>query len=152
MITKSDYHYFEKARQAACISDYNRIHVGCVAVYQGKIIGIGCNANKTHPKQKYYNRYRENNGTFNNLESLLPKIHAETACLNSIRNLEIDFSKVKLYIYRIRHDQEFGISRPCPACMAAIQDLGIKDVYYTTDSGYAYERISMLRRRIRYAV
>ena len=51
------------------------------------------------------------------------------------------FSKVKLYIYRIRKDQPFGLSRPCPSCMAAIKDLGIKDIYYTTNDGYVYERI-----------
>lgn len=152
MMTKSDYHYFEKARRAASISDYCRIHIGCIAVYQGNIIGVGCNTNKTHPRQKYYNRYRTIDGNFNTLESLPPKIHAETSCLNSIRNLDIDFSKVKLYIYRIRKDQEFGISRPCLACMAAIQDLGIKNIYYTTNTGFAYERITTVNRRIKHAM
>mgnify|MGYP004658664663 CR=1 FL=1 len=49
---KSDMRYFQKARQAAEISDYKRTHIGCVAVYQGNIIGIACNTNKTHPMQK----------------------------------------------------------------------------------------------------
>ena len=30
---KSDMRYFQKARQAAEISDYKRTHVGCIAVY-----------------------------------------------------------------------------------------------------------------------
>lgn len=55
--------------------------------------------------------------------------------------MNINFSKVKLYIYRIRKSQPFGIARPCPSCMAAIKDLGIRDIYYTTDDGYSYERI-----------
>lgn len=152
MLSKSDYRHFEKARQVASISDFCRVHVGCVAVYQGTIVGMGCNANKTHPKQKYYNRYRVIDNDFNNSESLLPKIHAEISCLNSIRNLEIDFSKVKLYIYRIRKDQDYGIARPCPSCMAAIMDLGIKDIYYTTDTGFVYERIIGMDRRYKYAV
>ena len=59
MFRNIDYRYFDKARQIADISDYNRVHIGCVAVYQGQIIGIGCNCNKTHPTQKLYNRYRE---------------------------------------------------------------------------------------------
>lgn len=64
MINKSDYRYFEKARQVADVSDFARTHMGCVAIYQGRIIGIGCNTNKTHPKQDYYNQFRElhNNG------------------------------------------------------------------------------------------
>lgn len=72
---------------------------------------------------------------------MLPKLHAEINCINSIRNLDINFSKVKLYIYRIRKDRPFGLSRPCPSCMAAIKDLGIKDIYYTTNDGYIHERI-----------
>ena len=135
MLLNVDYRYFNKARRIADISDYNRVHIGCVAVYQGQIIGIGCNCNKTHPTQKLYNRYREQS------DSMLPKLHAEISCINQIKTLNINFSKVKLYIYRIRKDQPFGLSRPCPSCMAAIKDLGIRDIYYTTNDGYAYEKL-----------
>lgn len=135
MISNSDYKYFKKARQAASISDYYKAHLGCVAVYQGQVIGIGYNCNKTHPKQQYYNRYRIKS------DSMPAKLHAEISCLNSINNLNINFSKVKLYIYRIRKSQPFGMSRPCPSCMAAIKDLGIRNIYYTTNDGYAYERL-----------
>ena len=135
MLREIDYRYFDKARQIANISDYNKIHIGCVAVYQGQVIGLGCNTNKTHPAQKFYNRYREPSDT------MLPKLHAEISCINQIKHLDINFSKVKLYIYRIRKDQPFGLSRPCPSCMAAIKDLGIRDVYYTTNDGYSYERL-----------
>lgn len=135
MLVNSDYKYFAKARQVADVSDYPKIHIGCVAVYQGQVISIGCNCNKTHPTQKYYNRYR------NQSDSLLPKLHAEISCLNSIKHLDIDYSKVKLYIYRIRKDQPFGLARPCPSCMAAIKDLGIKEIYYTTNDGFGYERL-----------
>ena len=135
MLHNTDYKYFDKARQVATISNYNKFHIGCVAVYQGQIIGLGCNCNKTHPVQKFYNRYRGQS------ESMLPKLHAEISCLNQIKNLNINFSKVKLYIYRIRNDQPFGLARPCLSCMAAIKDLGIKDIYYTTNDGYSYERL-----------
>lgn len=133
-----NYRYFEKARQVAMISDYSKTHVGCIAVYHGNIIGIGCNCNKTHPIQKYYNKYREKSN------KLLPKLHAEINCINQIKNLDINFSKVKLYIYRIRKDQPFGLARPCPSCMAAIKDLEIQDIYYTSNDGYCYERIEKL--------
>ena len=138
MLNKTDYKYLDKARQTALISDYHKTHIGCVAVYQNQIIGLGCNTNKTHPIQKKYNRFR------NNDDKLLPKLHAEISCLNQIRNLSINFSKVKLYIYRIRKDQPFGISRPCPSCMAAIKDLGIREIYYTTNDGYSYEHLEKL--------
>ena len=138
MFHNSDYRYFEKARQVATVSDYYKTHVGCVAVYQGQVIGLGCNCNKTHPTQKKYDRYR-------NLHSIdtepLPKLHSEISCINQIKHLDINFSKVKLYIYRIRKDQPCGLARPCPSCMAAIKDLGIKNIYYTTNDGFSYERL-----------
>lgn len=135
MICNTDYKYFDKARQAALISDFHKTHIGCVAVYQGTIISIGCNCNKTHPMQKKYNKFRKRS------DGLLPKLHAEINCINSIKHLDINFSKVKLYIYRIRKDQPYGLARPCPSCMAAIRDLGIRDIYYTTNDGYVNERL-----------
>ena len=96
MLNNTDYKFFTKARMVANISDYYKIHVGCIAVYKGQIIGVGYNCNKTHPIQKYYNKYRIQS------DYMLPKLHAEISCINSIKNLDINFSKVKLYIYRIR--------------------------------------------------
>ena len=136
MISKSDYKYFKKAHKVADISDFAKIHIGCVAVYHGNIIGIGCNTNKTHPKQGYYNRFR------NDIPAQCASLHAEISCLNSIRHLDINFSKVKLYVYRIRNDRPHGMARPCPSCMAAIKDLGIRHIYYTTNDGFAYEKIN----------
>lgn len=135
MLSNRDMKYFKKAKQVATISDFSQTHIGCIAVYQGNIIGIGCNTNKTHPIQKYYNRYREYS------EKLPAKLHAEINCINQLKNLHINFSKVKLYVYRIRKDQPFGLARPCPSCMAAIKDLGIRNIYYTTNDGYSHEHL-----------
>lgn len=135
MITIMDYKYFQKAREVASISDYKHQRVGCIAIHQGQVIGEGCNCNKTHPMQLFYNKYRLHESY------MLPKLHAEINCINKIKNLHINFSKVRLYIYRIRKDQPFGIARPCPSCMAAIRDLGIRNIYYTTNEGYVYEKL-----------
>ena len=88
MISKSDYKYFAKAKRIAAISDYHKIHIGCVAVYQGNIIGVACNTNKTHPTQKYYNRFREES------DVLMPKLHAEINCINQIKHLDINFQEL----------------------------------------------------------
>ena len=137
--TKNDHKFFNKAKHAANISDYPKIHVGCVAVYHGSVVGVGYNCVKTHPLQERYNRYRESG---HHCGWFAPKLHAEINCINSIRNLELQRSKIRLYIYRQRIDQDFGEARPCPSCMAAIRDFGIRDIYYTTDSGYCYERLA----------
>ena len=48
---------------------------------------------------------------------------------------------MQLYVYIVRKEQPLGLSRPCLSCMAAIKDLGIKEIYYTTNNGYTYEYI-----------
>lgn len=137
MLSKSDYKHFEKAKKIACVSDFYKVHIGCVAVYQNNIIGVGCNTKKTHPIQKYYNRFRD---SWDDNE-INPSLHVEINCLNSIRHLGVNFHKVKLYIFRNRKCCTFGMARPCPSCMAAIKDIGISHIYYTTNDGYTYEKL-----------
>lgn len=117
------------------MSDFHRIHIGCVAVYRNKIISTGFNSNRTHPLQAKLNSFR-NNKISNHT------IHAEISCLSHIWNANLSWNKVKLYIYRDRCDGRKGMSRPCPACMAAIKQLGIKEIFYTTMDGVTHELIS----------
>ena len=126
--------YFLEARKEAVKSSVAKYNVGCVAVYKGKIIARGFNSEKTHPLQERYNKYREADE-----DNLLPKLHADTRCLSYLKSMDIDFKKVKLFIYRARKNQPYGMARPCNACMKAIMDLGIKEIYYTTDFGFAHE-------------
>lgn len=141
MFKNIDYKFFNKAKSVASVSDVKQTHIGCIAVYQRQVVGLGCNCNKTHPVQKKYDRFRELNLDGCKGISRLHSLHAEINCLNQIKNLDINFSNVKLYIYRQRKDRPWGLSRPCPACMAAIKDLGIRDIYYTTNDGYSYEKL-----------
>ena len=34
-----------------------------------------------------------------------------------------------------------AMARPCPACMKALIDLGVRDMFYTAEEGCCYERI-----------
>lgn len=131
--------YFNHARHMAEMSDYTRCPIGCIAVYKNKIIGCGFNSHRTHPLQQQYNQYR-NFG--NNAGNALPKVHAELACISQIRNLDIDYSKVELYIYRKCKSRECGMARPCPGCLKAIRDIGVVKVFFTTDTGISYEKLS----------
>lgn len=138
MITKRACSFLDKAKKVAFLGDYYPYRLGCVAVYNKQhIISIGYNSNKTHPIQQEYNKYRN----FNNLHNYCPdKIHAEIHCLSSLKSfIDLDYSKVSLYIVRIKRDEEVAMARPCKACMTYIKELGIKKIYYTTDYGYAEE-------------
>ena len=134
---RNDMRFFCFAAKAAAMSDYGKFHIGAVAVYKGRVIAEGYNSKKTHPFQKKYDVYRG----FRDGHQPPHYLHAEIDCLNRIDKDKYDMSKVKIYVYRKRRDMPHGISRPCPACMQAIKDAGIKEVFYSTDQGYANEHI-----------
>ena len=128
------------AKEASLHSNHKQHKLGCVAYYKGAVLAIGYNdIFKTSPVQKKYNRLRGYD-----VETAWNTIHAEMMVLAKIRYLDIDFSKVTLYIYRGYKNGDSALARPCKACMAAIADIGIKQVYYTTDNGWCMEYINKL--------
>lgn len=120
MISKTDRRYFLKARNIADLSDFHKIHIGCVAVYQGKIIGVGYNTDKTHDiARKDYNKnyptvfYRPDNHPE---ASLLHRVltYAPTYSIGyvdpSLYNLNRQFSCKDQAVYDFLQDvaQEIG--------------------------------------------
>ena len=137
-----DNHLFKLARKSSLKADYtgcSKVKIGCIVVYKGTILAKGCNSDKTHTFQARYNKWRYSEDE--NKRYLPAKIHAEADCLNKIKYLDIDFSKVHVYTYRETKNGKMALARPCPSCMAAIKQLGIKNIHYTTDCGFAAERI-----------
>lgn len=135
----SNDHLFKIARELSLQATYcGSARIGCIAVYRGTILAKGYNSDKTHTTQARFNvhRFKECGNKY-----LPSKLHAETAVLSKIKYLDIDFSRVHLYIYREWKDGTIAISRPCPACMAAIKMMGIRHLHYTTDDGFAYEKL-----------
>ena len=132
--------FFNEAKRCSFKSDYHgatAAKIGAVAVFKGTVIAKGYNQNKTHPLQYKYNCHRFNTNSNHYYPS---KIHAEMEVVSKIRNLDIDFSKVTIYVYRETKEGILAMARPCKACTAALKDLGIKTVCYTTENGYCEER------------
>ena len=69
----------------------------------------------------------------------MPKVHAEMKCLIDTKDLNIDWSKVSIFIYR-EHNGKMLNCKPCKACSKALKDRGINNIYYTTEIGFNYER------------
>ena len=135
--SKQQLKFFDHAAKIAMDSKFDVYHLGCVAVLKNRIIASSPNKLKTHPLQKMYDSYREFNcrSELKNMHSL----HAEIACLNSLRYQNINYKDIELYIVRIRRDGNFGLARPCVACSQYIKNLGIHKIFYSTNHGYAYE-------------
>lgn len=97
-------------------------------VHKNSIVSIGFNKKKTHPFQRQYAK---------NEDAIY--LHAEIDCIvNALRSIdEDDMSKYSLYVLRAKKDGN-GLAKPCDGCQRAIAAMGIKRVYYTTDSGYDF--------------
>ena len=133
--------YFKFAREASKCATYHGSKnfapaIGAVAIYKGTIAATAYNTNRTSPLQAKYNVYRYRD------KDTLAKSHAETSLIQRLRwkfGDSIDWSKVNIYLYREYKNGELAPSRPCPSCMAMLRELGIQNIYYTTENGYAKE-------------
>ena len=133
-MTKRHISYFRSAKMISLSSDYPRIHIGCVVVNKHNIVSTGCNScTKTHKLQAELNRKRFNSDS-------LGMMHAEVAALLPLIN-KTDLTNATLYIYRENCNGELAMCRPCKSCMSLIRELGIRKIFYTTDSGFAEEFI-----------
>ena len=133
--------YFELARQACKFSDMKKARLGSVLVYKNKVVSVGWNiGDKTSPIQKEYNRYRNFNP---NDSDVINSLHSEVLCLHRARFLDIDWSKSSLFTYREKKNGDKGLARSCPACYNYAKELGLGNLYYTTEmgKGWEYERI-----------
>ena len=123
------------AKSMAEVSEFKRQKLGCVVTCKKSVISTGVNSYKTHPLQKEYNRLRFN-------EDNTPHcLHAEMAALIPLHNLDIDWGRASIFVYRIKNcsSNKMGLARPCPGCMSYIKSLGIRDIYYSSEEGYIHE-------------
>jgi deoxycytidylate deaminase len=135
-------HYLGIAAECAKSATYTGpscVKLGCVAVYHGTILAKGCNTDKTHTNQAKYNYLRYDAGRGSRYYPA--KVHSEVATISKIKYLDIDFSKVILFIAREYKSGAPALARPCASCMALIKEYGIHTICYTTDDGYAIEHL-----------
>ena len=136
--------YLKIAYDEAMLSSFDGFSLGCIIVAGNKIIGRGHNSEKSSPVQKKYNlAYKPfRKGKYSNRQHSL---HAEMAAINSCCNLE-DKKNLRAYIVRASVGKDFGIgiASPCPACAHALADVGVKEVIFSTDYGFASSRLSVV--------
>lgn len=138
MFSKRDIQYFDVATALAKVSTHHKAKLGAVIVQDREVVSTATNVAKSHPMQMKYNKLRNMEG-----DNHRHFIHAE---LNAIIKTT-DKRKLKgasIYVSRICKSKEFGMARPCAACLQAIIDHGINHIFYTTDLGYAQEELKLV--------
>ena len=135
MIGKKNKAYFRAAKAVSELSDYPIHKVGCVIIDKHRIISSGCNSNsKCHPVQK-----RIDDNFFNT--KCRGKVHAETAALIPLIKSGVNLNNAVVYTYREHKNGKKAMARPCQRCMMLLKSCGIRKIKYTTELGYAEERI-----------
>lgn len=104
--------FFDLAAKVARLSEHPQFRMGAVLVSGNRVLSVGVNKNKTHPKSN----------------NIWRTIHAELDCAFGVD--ADDLHGTTLYVARIKKDGSFGISRPCAFCACFLRDSGIRRVYY----------------------
>lgn len=64
-------------------------------------------------------------------------MHAEFSVLRQVR----DAKNGTLYVYRENQGGVISLARPCNECMVYIREKGVRKIVYSTNQGWAKERI-----------
>lgn len=119
---------FRMAKIASSCSDYNP-SIGC-AIYRGnKLVSIGFNKKKSHPKLANSDRFYS--------------LHAE---MSALLNAKQDVSGCTMYVYReFRGNGKPALAKPCTNCMPSIIEAKISRVVYTDNTnelGYSIIKLT----------
>lgn len=114
--------FFLLARNISKHSDHPTHQLGAVITRGNKVISLGFNKNKTHTRSNH----------------AWKRLHAEISAI--IKSKE-DLTGCTIYVYRETKLGNLGMARPCPSCLSAIQEAGIKRICYSTENGYREELI-----------
>jgi len=114
--------FFDLARKVSKLSDHKRFGLGAVIVSGSKIISVGANKLKTHPKSTH--PYQS--------------LHAEMAAIISAHQ---DLSKCDIYVYRETKQGVQAMAKPCIYCQTMIKEAGIRTVYYSNAG--IYQQLNM---------
>ena len=109
---------YYKARQKALDND-RHYHLSAILRRKGRVIAIGENTNKTHPRFK--RRYPD--GT------VAAHMHAEMNVLRFARPGD------DIEVMRFRNNGTIGMAKPCTYCMRYLRDAQIRNVRYTDHEG-----------------
>lgn len=92
--------------------------MSAILIKKNKIVGIGYNQIKTHPKSP---------DNWN-------MIHAEFHCLLGVDVSDVEGSTMFVYMEK-KNSKKVGVAKPCPTCENMLRLGGVKKVLYTVYGG-----------------
>jgi deoxycytidylate deaminase len=120
---KANY-FLNLAKKASKSSDHHSHQIGAILVKKNKIIGMGSNKIKTHPKSNHP----------------FSMTHAELSAILSADNSK-EVEGCDIYVYRETKDGIYANSQPCQHCESLLKSFGIKNVIHTVKNGYNLKKL-----------
>jgi deoxycytidylate deaminase len=102
---------------------------------KNKIVSIGLNSLKTHPKNLKYNYVNKLNENISDIVGT----HSELSAV--IKLGEEDCSGLTLVNTRINRNDELDFSAPCSGCCDMIKQLNFKNIYFSNNMGF-FDRLN----------
>lgn len=114
--------FFDLAKKVSKLSNHKHHKIGSVIIRGNKVISVGTNNLKTHPR------------------SLHPyfSLHGEMAAILFSKQ---DLKDCEIYVFRQTKDGVPALAKPCQYCEQMIREASIKEVHYTVGGGYKSEKM-----------
>lgn len=120
-LSKKDRSYLSTARFCATKSTARNTH-GAVIVKGGRVLSVGWNKNRNHPKVVSPEHIKSD-----------CSYHAEEVAIREAG--EANVKGAVIYVARINRNGHDRDSKPCSKCAALIEKVGIKRVIFTMEAG-----------------
>tara|TARA_B100001123_G_scaffold437566_2_gene570087 strand:- start:31036 stop:31449 length:414 start_codon:yes stop_codon:yes gene_type:complete len=114
--------YFELARRAASNSTYGNISHGAILVKGGRVLKTSFNKDS----------FCSFGARFRSKDSGRATVHAEIGAVLGIPK-EIT-QGANVFVVRVGKRGNFQMSKPCEMCMDVLRFVGVRRVFYTSDS------------------
>lgn len=124
-MSKAIVKYFNMAKKLAKKSDHYQHKFGCVIVKKNTPVGFGYNQIKTHTKSPH----------------AWKMIHAEFHAIVGVD--PADLRNASVFVHRESKTGKTGMAKPCASCEKMLQDVKVKEVYYTTEDGYEHYELQV---------
>lgn len=108
--------FIKICKKLAEYSDHHQHKMAALIIKKNKLLSLGYNQLKTHPKSPHFFR----------------STHAEFACIKQLSLEQLRGSTI--LVYREQRDGTLANARPCESCLKLIIQSGIKKIVFTNEN------------------
>lgn len=105
--------FLKLCHKLSSYSDHHQHKMAAVVVRKNKVVSVGWNSLKTHPKSPHAHKTQ----------------HAEFSAIKQLSPEQLEGATI--FVYRAHADGSLANARPCQSCLRLIIEVGIRKIIYT---------------------